>query len=322
MAKNKNENKITGKIKLKLDKDFNKLMNMSEKTGIPLTFRGDRIIDFKINGVPGFNNIKPDQIKIGLPAVYFDLKFGETEFKEVPFDKLKITEDTIVFKSLFYSELDINLKLKFKFDKSNKNVTLNITLSPKSNKIKDILHYEYKKREFSNETFQLIPYGDTNHIIEGELPLGDFNNEEIEFYKNVCYINDELNLDLMVDEDYIICNDDFESVNMICSFIKDKKIKLDNISISMKTKINILEEFITQDKRQVLLEQEQYLIKLLGNEINLGHCKVKINEYEILNINELNEIYNNHKEDNGLIEFTAILKEYGSNDLYLDFTDD
>ena len=291
MVDNSNKNEITGKIKLIVDKDFDKLMNMSKKTGIPLTFRGDRIIDFKINGVPEYNNIKPDQIKIGPPAVYFDLKFGKTEFKEVPFDKLKITEDTIVFKSLFYSKLDINLKLKFKFDKTNKSITLNITLSPKSNKIKDILHYEYTKREFSNETFQLTPSGETNHIIEGKLPLGDFKKEIIEFYKKVCYINEKLNLDLIVDEDYIICNDDFESVNMICSFIKNKKIKLNNISISMKSRIKILKKIITQEKRPVLLEENQYTIKLLGNDVNLGHCKVKINEYKILNIDELNEIY-------------------------------
>ncbi len=322
MVNNSKEKEITGNIKLIIDKDFNKLIRMSEKTGVPLTFRGDRIIDFKINGVSNHNNIKPDLIKIGPAAVYFDLKFGESEFKDVPFDKIIITDDTVVLKSLFYSKLDFNLKIKFRFDKINKNMSLNITFSPKSNKIKDILHYEYKKRAYSNKTFQLIPNGNEDCIIEGKLPFGDFNECEIKFYRKLCYINEKLNLNLMIDEDYIISNDDRESIDTICSFIKDKKIKLNNISLSMKTHINTLKEIITQEKKQALLKQDQYTIKLLGNEINLGQCKVKINKYKILNIDELQKIYNNNKDNDKIIEFKVILKEYNSDELYLDFRED
>lgn len=315
----KEKEEITGKFTLRLDKDFDKLMKMSEKTGVPLTFRGDRIIDFNINGMTELTNFKPDQIKIGPPAFYFDLKFGDTNFNQVPFDRLVISEDVVIFKSLFYSELDINLKIKFKLDKLNYSAILNITISPKSNTIKDILNYELRKRELSDKLFQLIPFGNESQKIEGKLPSVVFDDEELNFYEKVNRINDELKLDLILDEDYVITNEDFECADMICSFIKTKKIKINNIGLSMKTPINMLKEFIYEDKRQMLLKQDTYILKFLGNEINLGPCQVNIKRYEILNKDELEEIYNKNIDNKNLISVKSILKEFESDELYLDF---
>ena len=315
----KENGEITGKISLRLDKDFDKLMEMSEKTGVPLTFRGDRIIDFKINGMSDFNNMKPDQIKIGPPAFYFDLKFGDEEFKQVPFDRLLLSEDVVVFNSSFYSKLDINLKIKFKLDRLNYSATLNITISPKSNAIKDILNYELRKREFSDKLFQLMPFGNGSQKIEGKLPVGVFDDTELNFYKKVNEINEELKLDLVLDDDYLITNEDFECADMICNFIRFKKIKINNIGLSMKTSVNMLKEFIYQDKRQLLLKQKEYILKFLGNDINLGQCQVEIKKYEILNKKELEEIYNKNVDNDDLVSVKAILKESDSDELYLDF---
>ena len=323
MNENNNDREITGKIKLRIDKDFEKLLKMSEKTGVPLTFRGDRIIDFKVEGIPDkINIIKPDQIKIGPPSFLFDIKIGHDKFKNVPFDRIKIDEDTVIFKSMFYSELDINLKIKFKLDNINYNATLNITINPKSNKINDILNYEIRKRELSNETFQLIPFGDINSKIETKLPTYIYDDAELEFYKKVNYINKKLKLDINIKDDYIINNSDFECANMICDYINSKKIKIDNISLSMKTPVSMLHEFITKDKRPMLLKQNEYLIELLGNKINLGSCKVELKEYEILNYNKLKEIYDNNIHNKELISVSAILKDYSSDELYLDFNID
>ena len=320
MVNSSNNEKITGKFKLKLDADFDKLMSMAEKTGVPLTFRGDRIIDFKINGIHEHDyNIVPDQIKIGPPAFYFDLKVNELEFKNVPFDKSEVNDNIIIFKSLFFSELDINLKIKFKLNKEN--VILNVNISPKSNKIKDILSYEIRKREFSDSVFQLMSSGNNNLKIEGKLPKSVFDDHELEFYKRADYINKKLNLDLVLDEDYVITNNDFKCVNMICSYIKTKKVKLDEISLSIKTYASILKEFIDNDQRQVSIRQDKYVVELFDNKINLGPCKVNIDKYEILNFDELNEFYKRNKNNPNLIEFSAILKEFGSDELYLDFTE-
>ena len=317
------EQEITGNIKLLLDKDFDKLMEISEKTGIPLTFRGERIIDFKIDGDPDHDNsIKPDMIEIGPPAFYFDLKFGENEFKNVPFNRQIITNEIFVFKSTFYSKLDINLKIKFKLDAKNLKVSLNITINPKSNKIKDILNYEIRKREFSNGTFQLIPFGKTEFKIIGELPEAHFDNDELNFYKKVNYINEKLKLNLILDDDYVISNDDLKSANMICEFIKNKKISLKPLPLSMKTTISGLNYLLTQKNKQLTLKQNEYSVNLLGNEIKLGSYKIEIDHYEILNYDELNEIYNKNINNTELIEITAILKEKDSDELYMDFNTD
>ena len=87
----------------------------------------------------------------------------------------------------------------------------------------------------------------------------------------------------------------------------------------MKTSVNMLKEFIYQDKRQLLLKQKEYILKFLGNDINLGQCQVEIKKYEILNKKELEEIYNKNVDNDDLVSVKAILKESDSDELYLDF---
>ena len=54
-------NEIVGNIKLRLDNDLKKLLKTSEKTGVPLRFSGDSILDFKVEGDSRYeSNIKPD----------------------------------------------------------------------------------------------------------------------------------------------------------------------------------------------------------------------------------------------------------------------
>lgn len=84
----------------------------------------------------------------------------------------------------------------------------------------------------------------------------------------------------------------------------------------------MLEEFIYQDKRQMLLKQDSYILKFLGNEINLGPCQVNIKQYEILNKDELEELYNKNIDNTNLISVKSILREFESDELYLDFNID
>lgn len=315
--KSKN-NEIEAKIRLKLDKDINELLKASEKTGIPLTFRGDRIIDFKLKSDGTYEHFIPDQIVFSPPAILLNLKLGTKNYKEIPFDRKIISDELVIFNSTFYADLDIKLKLRFKMNNNDKTVSLNITINPKSDKIEDILNYEIRKKNISNTTF-IIQSLDNEYKFEGVIPEGKYNDNLIKFFQKVNYINDKLNLDLRIDEDYIINKDDYHSANNICKYIKDKKIPLKNISMTMETNLQTLKDFIG-DNSEIILEQNMYIVQLLGNEINLGSCKVIINNYEILNKEELMEILQlNESNHNEYISFTAVLKEQNSDELYLDF---
>jgi hypothetical protein len=311
---------IVGNIKLRLDKDLKKLLKTSEKTGVPLIFSGDSIVDFKVEGDSRYeSNIKPDFIEIGPPAFYFDLEFGGNKFKDVPFDRIKTSDHTYVFKSMPYSTLDIDFDIGLRLDNLNLDPSLTITIHRKSNKIKDILNYEIRKRELSNGTFSLIPFGDLKFKMEGKLPSASFDDDILDFYKKVNHINDELKLNIALDDDYVITNDDFISANIICDFIKNKKIKLDTLPLSMNTSIFGLNKLLIERNKQFTLKQNEYCVNLIGNEINLGSYKIELKHYEIVNFDELNEIYINNQNSKDLISINVVLKEKDSDELYMDF---
>ncbi|MBQ6218770.1 MAG: hypothetical protein IJJ47_03465 [Methanosphaera sp.] len=318
LMKSIKNSEIEAKMKLKLDKNINELLAASEKTGIPLTFRGDRIIDFKVINNDKNEHFIPDQIVFSPPAILLNFKLGTVYYKEIPFDRKIISDEIVIFDSTFYADLDIKLKLRFKMNNHDKTVTLNITINPKSDKIEDILNYEIRKKNISNTNF-IIQSPGNEYKFEGFIPEGKYDDSLIKFFQKVNYINDKLNLDLRIDEDYIINNDDYHCANNICKYIKGKKIPIKNISITMETNLQTLRDFIS-DKREIILEQNLYMVQLLGNEINLGSCKVVINNYEILNEEELIDIIQfNEKNNNEYVSFTAVLKEQNSDELYLDF---
>ncbi|WP_400252365.1 hypothetical protein [Methanobrevibacter smithii] len=136
-----------------------------------------------------------------------------------------------------YSTLDVDFDIKLRLDNLDIDPSLTLTIQRKLNKIKDILNYEIRKRELSNGTFQLILFGVNKFKLEGELPTMSFDDNILDFYKKVNHINEELKLNIVFDDDYLINNDDFISTNIICDFIKNKKIKLDTLPLSMKTSV-------------------------------------------------------------------------------------
>ena len=92
LMKSIKNSEIEAKMKLKLDKNINELLAASEKTGIPLTFRGDRIIDFKVINNDKNEHFIPDQIVFSPPAILLNFKLGTVYYKEIPFDR-KIISD-------------------------------------------------------------------------------------------------------------------------------------------------------------------------------------------------------------------------------------
>lgn len=218
-----------------------------------------------------------------------------------------------------YSTLDVDFDIKLRLDNLDIDPSLTLTIHRKSNKIKDILNYEIRKRELANGTFQLIPFGVDKFKLEGELPTMSFDDDILDFYKKVNHINEELKLNIVLNDDYCISNDDFISANIICDFIKNKKIKLNTLPLSMKTNIFGLNQLLTERNEKFTLKQNEYHVNLIGNEINLGSYKIEIKHYEIVNFDELNEIYINNMENEDLINITVILKEKDSDELYMDF---
>lgn len=315
----KKQNKITGTIKLRIDKDLRKLLKASEKTGVPLIFGRDNIIDVKIEGDPTYNpSTKPDLIEIGPPGFYFDLILDAKEFKNIPFDRTK-DDEIYTFNSMPYSKLGVDLEIKFKLDDPSQEIDSSITIKRKSNKIKDVLNYEIRKRDFSDCIVQFIPFGINKHKLEGELPKIIVDDTLFKFYKQLNYINEKLNLDIVLDDEYELLNGDIINANIISEIIKTKKFKLSKIPVSLKTTASGLNYLLRQKNKQFTLKQEEYTLKLLGDEIKLGPYKIEMEHYEILNYKELKEIYEQNKDNPELIEVTAILKEKDCDKFYMNF---
>lgn len=312
-------NEITGTIKLKIDKDLRKLLKASEKTGAPLIFGRDNIIDVKIEGDPNYNpSTKPDLIEIGPPGFYFDLKLCMKEFNNVPFD-LTNKGEIYTFNSMPYSKLGVDLEIKFKLDDLSQEIDSSITIKRKSNKIKDVLNYETVKRDFSDCKIQFIPFGKYEHKLEGKLPKIIVDDTLFDFYKQVNYINEKLNLDIVLNEEYVLLNGDIINANIISEIIKTKKFKLSKIPVSFKTTMFGLNYLLKQENKQFTLKQDEYTLKLLGNEIKLGPYTIELEHYEILNYEELKEIYENNKNNPESMEITAILKEKDCDEFYMNF---
>ncbi len=306
-------------LKLKLDKDFNKLLEASTKTGIPLTFRGNRIVDFKIHDNKNFENIIPDQIEIGPPAIFFDILIGDKILKEIPFERININENVMVFNSTFYSPIDFKIKIKVTVNDEKRELLFNISINPKSNNIQDILNYELLKKDFSNKILIIKLSEIDEKVFEGKLPEEEYDESLIQFYKKIVTINKKMNLNLSIDEEYIIRQNDLECADSICKYLENKKIPITKLSINMEIDSEMLYKFIYNNERKLVLEQNSYIVELLGNEINLGSCKIKMNNYTILNEEELINILESNKENNENLHIIVILKENNSEDFYLDF---
>ena len=310
-----NDEVIKGHLTLKSDKDIIELLKISNLSGVPLVFKGDRIVDFKIDGISGLNNFKPDKISIGPAAFHFDLKFGKLDFNKVPFDKKMISEDIIIFEPSIYANIDFNVKLKII---RSDNYRFNINISPKSNKISDILNYEVLKKNAFNNDFELKISDENIRLYKGKLPIGGIDEDELKFFTQVNKINEELHLNILIDEDYVIRNKDFEIADSLCEFIKNKKIEIENINISISSKASDLSKFLNEGK-EVLVEEKNYKVKLLNNEINLGACKVFIKEHKLINFNEIKKLYDENKDNEDIISTEIMLKDLNSEKLYIDF---
>lgn len=314
----KDINFVKFSIKLKADKDFENSLDASNISGVPLTFVGDRIVDFQVNGLSEYNNLSiPDKIIINPSAYYFDLEIGDKIFENIPFDRQRLTENTFLFKSSDYAKIDVNIKIRL--TNNYQQSTLNLSISSKSNNIKDILNFELFKKEGSNHKFKLKLNGVDEYIYNDNIPIDDFDENYLMFLKKVNYINDKLNLNLSLDEEYIINKSDVDAIENICEFINNKRIMINHVKFSLKMHKNDLKELIDGEKRNILIKNDYYNINLLGNTIDLGSCQIQINNHKLLNFEEVRKIYEDNKHKEEFIKVPIILKDYDTDELYIDF---
>ena len=218
-----------------------------------------------------------------------------------------------------YSKLGVDLEIKFDLNDMNQDIDSSITIKRKSNKIKDVLNYEIRKRDFSDCIAQFIPFGIKKYKIEGKLPKTIVDDTLFEFYKQVNYINEKLNLDIVLDDEYVLLNGDIINASIISEIIKTKKYKLNKIPVTLKTSMLGLNYLLKQENEQFILKQDEYKLNLLGDEINLGPYNIELEHYEILNYEELKEVYEQNKDNPESIELTAILKEKDCDEFYMNF---
>lgn len=309
-----NEKPITFKLSLILDKDFNKLMESSKNNNTPLTFTKNRINYLEINGIKK----TPDMIKIGPPSsiVNINVKIGIHRYENVPFKQKSLSEHEINYKTTDESKMPYMFQFTIKRNKTNMNVTFN--LSPKSNKINDLLNFEKAKKEWSNTKIEMKFSGIEESEIGLNIPPCEFNEELIEYYERINYINKKLNLNLTIEEDYEITQEDIDNSKSLCEYIREKKIFINNYSIECIISPTMLKDLIDGKMKQTVYGNDKYTINLLNNKIELGKFEIKLNNTKYLNLNELKEIYEKNKETSQ-IKVQLYVGSDNSDELYLDF---
>ena len=155
-------------------------------------------------------------------------------------------------------------------------------------------------------------------MYKGKLPITNIDEDEIKFFSKVNKINEELHLNILIDDDYVINNRDIEIAERLCQFIQYKKIEIDHMNISVSSKPSDLNKFL-DERKEILIEEKNYTVKLLNNEINLGSCRVFIKEHEIINFDEIKKLYDENEGKEGIISTQIMLKDFASEKLYIDF---
>lgn len=310
-----------GKFTLKSDSNgpsFEQMLKASNETGQKIKFAGDRIVDFQIEGLNNeMVNIKPDLLTIGPQSEYFDIKLGNLQFNNQPFDRIFIN-DNLKFTSSSYSSMPIQMIFQTKREHGNifKNTFL---IKPLSNDVQDILEYELIKKELNANEYSIV-YNKNNSLkISGFAPEVDNNDNIIKFFTKVCEISDLLHKKIFVPEDYIITNNDSIICENILKALHNKKLEYENISLNLYVNLNQLKEFIDGEGKEILIIKDPFYIKLLGNKINMGKCKIFISESKFVNKSELINIYETNQNNDNSMDIVVVIVNKDSNNVVFDF---
>ena len=303
----------TFKVSLNTDEDLLKLMEASRVSGKNLIFQGKQIEN------PQFNNIKFEgstEIIIGNSPTYFNIQVGTKNYLHIPFNRKKLPKNRLLFVTTS-SKLGVKIQLKMEFIE-NIEVKINLTISPISNNINDLLHLEKVKKEWYDKPFEIKIKGIDEIIAKGKFDFYEYNDWLIEFYEKVNYINKKLNLQLTHPETYEIKKEDLDSVEYICNFLKYKKIPFNTFTINLKMDSSELNNIITGNGK-CFHTKNIFRTKLLNKEITLGKFKIDISEVILLNFNEILDAYKKNKKEKKDVNIQLILRSMNPEENYMIF---
>ena len=310
----KKTDEITFQISLKIDKDFIKMLKTSKITQIPLKFFEDNIEKVYIND----EEINPSMIQIGPPASmeFIDFKIGEKIYKNIPFNYKLNLNDEIIFESVISPDLGMNILFKIRFLDDDK-IKASLSLHEKSDNIKDLLEFELTKKEWIGKSFEIYMFNIEKPLLNGVFDIFDVNEDLISIYKKLNYINEKLNLNLKHEQDYIISSDELKNIDYLCDYIKNKKIPIDNFSVTCEVPATTLNYMLTNKKNIECSGKNS--IRLLNETIDLGTFNIKIKEPIYLNLDELNEIYETNKNNTNPIKIPLKITSDNPEELFLNF---
>lgn len=308
----KKTDEITFQISLKTDKDFMRMLKTSKITQIPLKFFEDNIEKICIND----EEISPYMIQIGPPASmeFIDFKIGEKIYKNIPFNSKLNLNDEMIFESIPSSDLRMNILFKIKLLDNNK-INVSLSLYEKSDNIKDLLNFELIKKEWFGKSFEIYMF--EKPLLNGVFDIFDINEDLISIYKKLNYINEKLNLNLKHEKDYIISSDELKNIDYLCDYIKNKKIPIDNFSVTCEVPATTLNYMLTNKKNIECSGKNS--IRLLNETIDLGTFHIKIKEPIYLNLDELDEIYETNKNNTNPIKIPLKITSDNPEELFLNF---
>lgn len=310
----KKTDEITFQISLKTDKDILRMLKTSKITQMPLKFFEENIEKAYIND----EEIRPSMIQIGPPSSieFINLKIGEKIYKNIPFNSKLNLNDEIIFESIHSSDLGMNIIFKIKLLDNDK---LNASLSfhEKSDNIKDLLNFELTKKEWIGKSFEIYMFDIVKPLLNGVFDIFDVNEDLILIYKKLNYINEKLNLNLKHEKEYIISSDELKNIDYLCDYIKNKKIPIDNFSVTCEVPATTLNYMLTNKKNIECSGKNS--IRLLNETIDLGTFYIKIKEPIYLNSDELNEIYETNKNNTNPIKIPLKITSDNPEELFLNF---
>lgn len=310
----KKTDEITFQISLKTDKDILRMLKTSKITQMPLKFFEENIEKAYIND----EEISPSMIQIGPPSSieFINLKIGEKIYKNIPFNSKLNLNDEIIFESIHSSDLGMDIIFKIKLLDNDK---LNASLSfhEKSDNIKDLLNFELTKKEWIGKSFEIYMFDIVKPLLNGVFDIFDVNEDLILIYKKLNYINEKLNLNLKHEKEYIISSDELKNIDYLCDYIKNKKIPIDNFSVTCEVPATTLNYMLTNKKNIECSGKNS--IRLLNETIDLGIFYIKIKEPIYLNSDELNEIYETNKNNTNPIKIPLKITSDNPEELFLNF---
>ena len=280
--------------------DFKKIM----KTRV-ITF--DLTINEKFGYVTRLKNQNP-------PTETFNMKIGEESCDSMDFLKNKISNKKILF-TKYDDKLSVLLKFEISFRDTQKTKIITL-ISPKSEKIKDILNWLKFVKNYNDENFE-IKYRD-EVLGFGKIPKFEIDQQLIDMYSLIDEVNERDNLHMIHEHDYEISGEDFRFIDYIKSLEKNEYIKNSTVDATLNIKVSDLKELLSQEGTKFNITFNQTPIKLFNNNIDLGKHTVSIEKGNILNKKEIEETLSNYEMDD-VITVTLVIEDLENEEIILDF---